>query len=153
MASIAFREAKVKLESYCAYQDRCTAEVLKKMDAFDLSDKERKDLLEHLRSFKFLDDERFARSYASGKFVIKAWGRVKIKSHLRAKGLTSHLIDIGLQEIDKAAYFETIQSLATRKWRALEKEKDQWSRKQKVYRFLASRGFEQDLIFEVQFSD
>lgn len=153
MSSSEFRKAKVKLESYCAYQDRCTTEVLKKMDSFELSDKEREALLDHLMLFKFLDDERFARSYASGKFVIKAWGRIKIKSYLRAKGLTNNLIQLGLKEIDNEAYFETIQTLALRKWQALANEKDKWVRKQKVFRFLASRGFEQDLIFEVQFSE
>jgi regulatory protein len=152
MAASDFREAKVKLESYCAYQDRCTSEVLKKIEPYDLSADERVALLEHLKTFKFLDDERFARSFASGKFVIKAWGRLKIKNHLRSKGLNSHLIELGLQEIDNDAYFETIQTLAIRKWNSLEKEKDLWVRKQKVYRFLAGRGFEQDLIFEVKFS-
>lgn len=144
-----YHEAKAKLEAYCAYQERCTFEVQEKLKNYDLSDEEKSKLIKQLEADKFLDDERFARSYASGKFVIKSWGKIKIKSHLIAKRLSKELIEKGLSEIDFDAYMARAQQLATKKMDELAKEKNPWTRKQKVMRYLASKGFESGVIYEV----
>lgn len=137
-----YQTAKTKLESFCAYQERCTHEVKEKIKAFDLRESEIAELLSFLRDNKYLDEERFARSYASGKFVIKGWGRVKIRSHLKAKFVPNELIQRGLSEIDDDAYLERLKHLAQRKWVELAKEKNDWTKKQKLYRFLAGKGYE-----------
>lgn len=144
-----YHEAKAKLEAYCAYQERCTFEVQEKLKNYDLSEEEKSKLIKQLEADKFLDDERFARSYASGKFVIKSWGKTKIKSHLIAKRLSKELIEKGLSEIDFDAYMARAQQLATKKMDELAKEKNPWTRKQKVIRYLASKGFESGVIYEV----
>jgi len=143
-----FLTAKSKLEAFCAYQERCTHEVKEKIKAFDLSDNQVNELLDFLRSNKYLNEERFARSYASGKFAIKGWGRIKIRSHLKAKFVPNELIQIGLTEIDEVAYIERLRHLAQRKWSELDKEKNMWTKKQKLYRFLAGKGYE-TYLFEL----
>ena len=143
--------AKAKLESYCAYQDRCTHEVKEKIKTYDLNDVEVDELLHFLRSNKYLNDERFARSFASGKFVIKGWGKNKIRSQLKAKFLSNELIEIGLSEIEDNSYFERMKHLANRKWNELSNEKNQWIRLQKVYRFLAGKGYEPYLFDQLDF--
>lgn len=143
--------AKAKLESFCAYQERCTYEVNEKLKAFDLNDAEKKSLLDFLRSNKYLDDERFAQSYASGKFVIKGWGKNKIRSHMKAKFVAAELIELGLSEIEEEPYLERMKHLAKRKWDDLSKEKNEWVRKQKVFRFLAGKGYEPFLFDQLDF--
>jgi regulatory protein len=149
--SAEYLTAKAKLESFCAYQERCTHEVFEKIKAFDLSQEEVNNLLAFLREQKYLDEERFARSYASGKFAIKSWGRVKIRSHMRAKFVPNELINIGLSEIDDVAYMERLKHLAQRKWEELSKEKNPWIKKQKLYRFLAGKGYESYLFDQLQY--
>jgi regulatory protein len=149
--SAEYLTAKAKLESFCAYQERCTHEVKEKLKSFDLNDEERLELLSFLRENKYLDEERFARSYASGKFVIKAWGRIKIRSHMKAKFVPNELIQLGLTEIDEDAYVERMKQLAQRKWDELSREKNYWTRKQKVYRYLAGKGYETYLFDLLEF--
>lgn len=143
--------AKAKLESFCAYQERCTHEVKEKIKAFDLNDTEKKTLLDILRAEKYLDEERFARSYASGKFVIKGWGKNKIRSHMKAKFVSKELIELGLSEIEEESYRARMKHIAQRKWLELSKEKNEWIRKQKVFRFLAGKGYEPFLFDQLDF--
>lgn len=143
--------AKAKLESFCAYQERCTHEVKEKIKAFDLNDTEKNTLLDFLRAEKYLDEERFARSYASGKFVIKGWGKNKIRSHMKAKFVSIELIKLGLSEIEEESYRARMKHIAQRKWEELSKEKNEWIRKQKVFRFLAGKGYEPFLFDQLDF--
>ena len=149
MARTEYTEAKMKLEAYCAYQERCTYEVLEKLKKFDLSDEEQNQLIHQLKQDNFLNDLRFARSYASGKFAIKSWGRIKIKSHLIAKHLPKDIIQEGLQEIDEESYLSRLNELAMRKAREHQNEKNPWIKKQKIMRYLASKGYESFLIYDV----
>jgi regulatory protein len=146
-----YQTAKAKLESFCAYQERCTHEVKEKIRVFDLSDVEVVELIDFLRTNKYLDEERFARSYASGKFVIKGWGRIKIRSHLKAKFVSNDLIQLGLSEIDEDTYIERMKHLAQRKWSELSTEKNPWIKKQKLFRFLAGKGYEPYLFENLDF--
>ena len=68
-------EAKKRLESYCAYQDRCHLEVEKKLQEMHMIPEAREAILLHLMKHDFLNEERFAKSFARGKLSIKHWGR------------------------------------------------------------------------------
>ena len=103
-------------------------------------------LISDLISNRFLDEERFASAFVSGKFRIKKWGVIKIKSHLSQKRISNYSIQKALKEIDRDEYWETLLSLAIKKQKELVKEKDLWQKKVKVMRFLQSKGYESDLI-------
>lgn len=144
-----YSNIKAKLENFCAYQERSTTEVKEKLKTFDMSESEVSKIIKQLEDDNFLNDERFACSYTTGKFNIKGWGRLKIKSHLRYKGISIDLIEKGLSEIDSDLYKNRLKQLAERKVSDLEKEKNPWIKKQKVIRFLSSKGYESELIYEV----
>jgi len=149
MTPAEYAVAKVKLESYCAYQERCLHEVHEKIKSFDLSEKQVEVLILELQNNNFLNEERFARSYASGKFAIKSWGKIKIKAHLQAKYVSAQFIKYALDDIDMNEYLKRIENLAQRKFTELLREKDPWIKKQKVMRFLAGKGYETNLIYDV----
>ena len=107
-------------------------------DAIDL-------LIGELIQFNFLNKERYARSFARGKFRIKKWGRMKIRMELKKRDIYFKCIDFAMEEIDDKAYFETLKKVLQKK-NELEKEKDSYKRKAKLTRYLVSRGFEYDLI-------
>lgn len=96
----------------------------------------------------YLNEERFAQAYVSGKIRIKKWGRRKIKHQLKQKGLTDKCIELGFQEIEEDEYLETLRQLASYKWDMV-KETNPYKKKQKVMSYLYGKGFESDLIQEV----
>jgi regulatory protein len=139
---------QAKLEAYCAYQDRSTKEVQKKMESFSLSNKDREALLSHLRNMKFLDDERFTESFVQGKFRIKKWGKIKIKSHLIQHHIPSSLISEAMTAIRDKDYFATIEQLIEKKKALLNSDLNDYQIKEKIIRYLQSKGYELNVIFD-----
>ncbi len=142
-----FQTAKLALENYCAYQERCTTEVLKKLESFDLNDEQKNQIIEHLQINNFLSDIRYCSAVVSGKFRINRWGKEKIKSYLRQKRLSNSLIIKAIEEINQDEYISTIEYFINRKWDEI-KEKDNFKKQAKCIRFLLSKGFEFDLVKE-----
>ena len=141
-------EIKKKLEYYCAYQDRCHQEVEKKISEFRLIPEARELILIHLIQNDFLNEQRFAQSFARGKFRIKKWGRKRITQELKYRNISAYNIKYAIKEIDADEYYETLHTLATTKFESL-KETSAYVKRQKLYQYLYRRGFEPDLIQEV----
>ena len=141
-----------KTEAFCAYQERSSFEVIEKLKRMGAEDGEILQVLNALIDAKFLDDERFAKAYAVGKLRIKHWGVNKIKQGLQLKRIDRELIAQAIAAMyDEENYIGILQQVAQRKWQELHKEKDPWMRKQKLFRFLASRGFNYDEFSELKF--
>jgi len=141
-------EALEKARSYCAYQERCQQEVIEKLKSFKLNKDEMDYVLLLLIQGNYLNEERFARAYASGKFRIKKWGKRKIAYQLGGKGLTKTCIELGLSEIDNDEYYETLSQLIDVKWENTI-ESNLFKKKSKICSYLYSRGFESSLINEI----
>lgn len=140
-------EAKQKIEAYCAYQERCDAEVRKKLTGWYLHAEDIDILISDLIQNNFLNEERFAQAFVSGKFRIKKWGRVKIKQHLKQKRISDYSIRKGMEEIDPDEYLETLNQLAENKNSQIT-AKNKWDRLAKLQRYLSSKGYETDLVRE-----
>lgn len=138
-----------KLESLCAYQERCLLDVKSKFLAWEVPLDWQDEIIEHLLSTGYLNEVRFAESYVSGKFRIKKWGRRKIIAGLKVKGVSSEVIQRAIEEIDPEAYWETLLLLATRQSELLKLNQDStWEKKVRVIRFLVQRGYENDLVLD-----
>ena len=144
-----FLQAKTKLESLCAYQERCQFEIDQKLMSWKFPEEQRNQLISDLISNNFINEQRFAEAFVSGKFNIKKWGKVKITNHLKQKFISNYSIQKGLKEIDLDKYWTTIVSLANKKKVELSSKKGNlWDQKAKVYRFLQSKGYESDIILD-----
>lgn len=142
------QQALEKIYNYCAYQERSHKEVRNKLFGYGLWGSEVEDLLTRLITEDFLNEERFAKAYAGGKFRIKRWGRRKIERELESHGLTSRCITIGLREIDDKDYQQTLHSLIEKKWDTTEEE-NLFKKKDKVARHAIMKGYEPDLIWGI----
>jgi regulatory protein len=140
-------EARGKLETFCSYQERCAWELRRKLFEKGIQGKAVDTILAELEASGFVDEERFARSYARGKFRIKKWGRARIRQELKLRQITAALIQLGLSEIDGEEYYATLEREAEKKWEKT-KETDAYKKRYLVTKYLMSKGFEQDLIQE-----
>lgn len=141
-------EIRKKLEYYCVYQDRCHQEVEKKLSEFRLIPEARELIIIHLIQNDFLNEQRFAQSFARGKFRIKKWGKRRITQELKMRNITEYNIKSAMKEIDPEEYRETLYILSNAKLQSL-KESNTYIKKQKLYQYLYRKGFESDLIQEV----
>ena len=142
------QEVFARLESFCAYQERCSYEVLKKIREWGYEDGEASTFLNRLIENHFVDDERFACAFVSGKFRFKKWGRIKLRYELNSRKISKEIIKSAIEQLDPEEYSRTLEELAERKWKET-KGRDRWDKRYKVMRFLASKGFESDLISEI----
>jgi len=142
------REAQIALEYYCSYQERSHKEVAQKLNKMGLIPQAIERITTSLLQNDFLNEERFAKSFARGKFRINKWGKIKIKQHLHQKGVSKANINIGLQEINEEEYLQTLHDLAKKKSNLL-KENNVYKKKQKLIQYLYQKGFETTLISEL----
>jgi len=140
-------EAFQKMARYCAYQERCSFEVNDKLSALGCSQELIEEIIEELQQNNFLNDMRFACTFAESKFRLKRWGKVKIRHHLEHKGITELQIINALKQIDEKEYLEVFYALIEEKKRKLN-ESNEYTLNYKIGQFLISRGFEGDLIWE-----
>jgi len=141
-------QAKRALESYCVYQDRCHKEVEAKLYKIGMIPEACEIIILHLMEHNFLDEERFSKSFARGKFRIKKYGKVRITQELKFKNISPYNIKTALKEIDPSEYIETLNKLVVQKWDNT-KEVNFYKKKKKVADFVIRKGYETNLIFEV----
>ena len=143
--NIGIEEAAKKIKTFCAYQERNHKEVKNKLYEFGLYSHQVEELISIMISEDFLNEERYAKAYARGKFRIKQWGKVKIVYNLKLKGVSSYCIKKGLQEIDEDDYLSVAKKLFLEKYKTLGKRSA--AKDIKVKNFLMQRGFESSLIY------
>jgi regulatory protein len=144
---VTFAEAQKKLEYYCSYQERCHAEVVQKCYDLGLNANEVDLMVVHLIENNYLNEERFARSFARGKFRIKFWGKSRIVNELKFRKISSPNIKLALTEIDEDEYEHVFNSLAERHWNSI-LEKNTLKKRKKFCDYLLRKGWETDRIYE-----
>lgn len=142
------RQAQLKAESYCAYQERSQQEVRDKLYTWGLHENDVENIIANLIDENFLNEERFAIAYCNGKLRMKGWGKIKIKQALKGKRVSEQLIKIAFKQIDLDEYESILEHIIDKKLREIS-SKDAFITKNKVYQFALSRGFESDLIFSI----
>ncbi len=138
--------ARVKIESWCAYQDRCTFEVVNKLTSFGLDESQISSLIIHLTETQFLNELRFTESFISGKIRIKKWGKIKIRMALHQKKIPRELISACLLRCDTELYWDNLIHLTEKKDGQKFAKDNEMSHYKRVFMYLSSKGYESDLI-------
>ena len=141
------KEAIQKIEFFCSYQERCHEEVVTKLRTMKMDLDEIDEIMVHLIASNFLNEERFACSFARGKHRIKHWGKIRIINELKFKKISQNLINTALKEITPEEYAATFHALAERHWETI-RESDVLKKKKKFCDYMLRRGFESNLVFE-----
>ncbi len=140
-------EALLKAASFCAYQERTQQEVRDKLYDYGLFSDEVEEIISYLITENYINEERYAKAYAGGKFRLKKWGRLKIRQGLKASGLSEYCIKQGMAEVDPEQYEQHLTDLLDKKNASL-KEPDVLKRTQKLVAFALSKGYENDIVWE-----
>jgi regulatory protein len=138
-------EAYTKITKWCAYQERAQQEVRDKLYDFGLHKEEVEQLLTRIISEGFVNEERFAISFANGKLKQLGWDRVKISYALKSKRVSDYCIKKALRSLDDNKYMQMLEDAFVQR-NKMKKEKHLLKRKYKLIAYLSSGGFERDLI-------
>lgn len=141
------KEAIQKIEHYCAYQERCHDEVVTKLRTMKLSTNEIDEIIVHLINSNFLNESRYACSFARGKHRIKFWGKIRIVNELKFRHISSYNINLALKEITAEEYDTTFNMLSERHWETIRETNIQKKRK-KFCDYMLRKGFESTLVYE-----
>jgi regulatory protein len=139
------KEAYTKMAQLCSRSEQCSADIRKKMIAYEIMDELVEEIIAKLRKEKFLDDERYVKAYISDKFRLNKWGKIKMRYYLKAKGLSDDVIETGLQEIKEDQYKKVLISTLKEKAKTI-KTTDKFEKMGQIIRFAQSRGFEPEMI-------
>ncbi|WP_348811897.1 regulatory protein RecX [Flavobacterium maritimum] len=141
------KEAIQKIEHYCAYQERCHDEVVTKLRTMKLSTNEIDEIIVHLINSNFLNESRYACSFARGKHRIKFWGKIRIVNELKFRHISSYNINLALKEITADEYDTTFTILSERHWENIRETNIQKKRK-KFCDYMLRKGFESTIVYE-----
>ncbi|MDQ6528774.1 regulatory protein RecX [Flavobacterium sp. LHD-85] len=141
------KEALQKLEHFCAYQERCHDEVVSKLYDLKMTRDEIDSIVVQLIEGNFLNETRFACSFARGKHRIKHWGKIRITNELKLRNISSTNITLALKEISAEEYFETFENLSERCWNSIS-EPNQLKKRKKFCDYMLRRGYESNLVYE-----
>ncbi|GAB4008972.1 regulatory protein RecX [Spirosoma migulaei] len=142
------KDALRKAAMFCAYQERTQQEVRERLKDWGVLGDDAEEVIAELIQQNYLNEERFAKSFAGGKFRVKGWGRRKIKQHLQQRGISGYNLDQAMKEIAPDDYQDTLKELLTKKRQSL-RDDNPLVIKQKLVRYALSKGYETDLIFTV----
>jgi len=146
--SISPEKARLKIFRYCSYQERSHGEVRQKLFSYGMNQGEVDTIITELITAGFLNEERFAKAFAGGKFRMKKWGRLRIQNELEFKGLTRNCIKSGMQEINEQDYRETLHIILNKKAQALKRIENDYERRDKIANYAIQKGFEPELVWE-----
>jgi regulatory protein len=137
-----------KMAKYCTYQERCVKDVLDKLRTYDIPQGDRDKILDYLLDNRFVNDERFAKSFVRGKINQSGWGRSKIRFRLMQKGIEKEIIDEALEQTDEEVYRQRLIDILKTKFKTIKADSD-FDKKRKLAAFAMQKGFEGALVWEV----
>lgn len=141
-------KALEKARKYCAYQERCHSETRSKLYEMGLWKKDVEEILSLLITEGYLNEERFARTFAGGKFRIKKWGRRKILSELKRRNISEYCMKQAMNEINEEDYKTTLRKILTTKLSQIKNLKTE-IRNYKAVQYAISRGYESELAWRM----
>jgi regulatory protein len=147
MKKFSLPEALGKIQRYCAYQERCHQEVRNKLFEFGLYTDEVNEIISGLITNGFLNEERFARAFAGGKFRMKKWGRIKIIHELESKGISANCIRLGLKEIEEDDYDKILSEIIIKKVDEVS-ESNLYAKRDKISKYAIQKGYEPELVWK-----
>ncbi len=143
-----FRETLQKMKLLCSKQEKCTNEIEMKLAKYNLTKQEIQKIIMILSGDNYINDERYAISFAHDRLKFNKWGKIKIEHQLKLKRIKDIHILKALGSIDSSEYAQIIKSELLKKSKRI-RTSNAFEIKSKLMRFGQSKGFETELLFNV----
>ena len=145
--SYTVEEASKRMQRFCAFRERCHQEVVQKLQGMHMIPQAIDSIVVSLIEEGFLNEERFAKEFARGKFRQKHWGRTRIRRALKQREISEYLIQKALGEIDQDAYLRSFDALAEKRWKEIKSETNLQKKRKKLVDYLLYRGWEPEMVY------
>lgn len=149
------KERLMDAEAYCSAAEHCRSEVAAKLRSHRQDESCGNEeagvvdrILTHLEEEGYIDENRYAAAFVHDKLHFARWGRVKICSELRRKGVPQSCIEAAVEAIDEEEYLEILRGVINSK-RSQVKGSTTYECSMKLLRFAAQRGFEPSLAARI----
>ena len=125
-----------------------------KKDVYDylirkgFTDEETSEVCDYIEEVGLVDDDLYVKFFVEDSFRIKNKGARKIVYELKQRGIDDEKIEEAIEEASDMEY-EALKEAYERKLEATKSETDPYKRKNKIIRFLISRGFDYSDIKEI----
>lgn len=143
------KRAKDRALRFLSYRDRSEKEIRTKLQQVGYEASIIDWVIGELKRLKFLDDQRFAQSYAQTQMITRPVGEFFLRRELKQKGLEEPLIEQAIHQV----YQEKDQSAVALELAAQRKKRyanlDEIKAKKRVSDFLLRRGFDWEVVAEV----
>ena len=137
-----------RAQDFCSKQETCISGIRKKLDQWNVNPAYHEGILKDLKAEKFIDETRYTSSFVKEKFRLNQWGIIKIHHTMKAKQIPEYIINEAINEISEDEYIKTLEKIMKQKLRNI-KAGNKFEQKGKLYRYAASKGYENDKIMEV----
>ena len=125
-----------------------------KKDVYDylirkgFGDEETSEVCDYIEEVGLVDDDLYVKFFVEDSFRIKNKGARKIVYELKQRGIDDEKIEEAMEEASDMEY-EALKEAYERKLEATKSETDPYKRKNKIIRFLISRGFDYSDIKDI----
>lgn len=141
MKELTEKEVWNKVTAYCSIAERCSADVVDKLQKWGVE----RDILSNITSKlveeKYIDEKRYSFAFVNDKYRFAKWGKVKIAQALKQKQIPEDVYDLALKDVDENEYLDILRNLLNAKRKTIH-AKNEYEQNGKLIRFALSRGFE-----------
>lgn len=145
---VTVEQALVRLETMCARAEHCTQELRDKLWLWQIPHDEAERIIESLISRRFVDNDRFTRSFVNDKVKFAHWGPRKIAAALAVKRISRETVNACLDEIDREDLENNLMDLLEIKARQISDVRT-YDGRTKLYRYGISRGYDPEMVGRV----
>lgn len=132
----------------CSQREKCVSEIKLKLTQWGISEDDSSAIIKSLQKDDFINESRYALTFARDKARFNKWGPRKIEMSLRAKRINDDDIQNALIEVEQFTSTQNLTDLLAKKAKSI-KYKDLYDLKNKLLRFAISRGFDYGKVLEV----
>ena len=127
-------------------RDHSRYELVRKLKQRGFSSEDISHAVTACEKYDYIDDERTAKVYIR-QLKRKGYGKKRIQLELKKKGLKGdRILNILDERVSETEECEGAQRILTKNVKRFEREKDLQKRRDKIYRFLHTRGFSREVI-------
>lgn len=139
-------EIILSIKHLCSRQEKCKSEVKEKLVRWELDEDKIEEIIALLIKEKFIDEDRYTGFFVRDKIKFNKWGKIKIRHHLVQKRIPENIISNAFDNIDITDYKNIIEREIEKKLTLIKKDPH---KKDKLIRFMQSKGFELDLVLPI----